>query len=154
MNPSAPNQQNATGQPQPVQPVIVPAGAYQPPPQNGANPLPVGDPSRVVAPQPAQQTQQAPSPPPITAKPATPGDKNSKPKTAPNSTQNSLQIAEVRDGIVIMNDGSCRAVVMVKSINFDLMSPQEQEAVEYSYQSFLNSLFFQIQIFVRSRKVD
>jgi hypothetical protein len=43
---------------------------------------------------------------------------------------------------------------MVKSINFDLMSPQEQEAVEYSYQGFLNSLYFQIQIFIRSRKVD
>ena len=53
-----------------------------------------------------------------------------------------------------MNDGSYRCVVMVKSINFDLMSPQEQEAVEYSYQGFLNSLYFQIQIFIRSRKVD
>ena len=72
----------------------------------------------------------------------------------PNSTQNSLQIAEIRDGIVIMNDGSFRSVVMVKSINFDLMSPQEQEAVEYSYQGFLNSLYFQIQIFLRSQKVD
>jgi len=53
-----------------------------------------------------------------------------------------------------MNDGSYRSVVMVKSINFDLMSPQEQEAVEYSYQGFLNSLYFPIQIFIRSRKVD
>ena len=43
---------------------------------------------------------------------------------------------------------------MAKSINFDLMSPQEQEAVEYSYQGFLNSLYFPIQIFVRSQKVD
>ncbi len=72
----------------------------------------------------------------------------------PNSTQNTLQIAEIRDGIVIMNDGSYRAVVMVKSINFDLMSPQEQESTEYAYQGFLNSLYFDIQIFVRSQKVD
>jgi hypothetical protein len=43
---------------------------------------------------------------------------------------------------------------MVKSINFDLMSPQEQEAVEYGFQGFLNSLYFPIQIFVRSQKVD
>lgn len=71
-----------------------------------------------------------------------------------NSTQNTLQIAEIRDGIVIMNDGSYRSVVMVKSINFDLMSHQEQEAVEYSYQGFLNSLYFPIQIFIRSQKVD
>lgn len=75
-------------------------------------------------------------------------------KTNPNSTQNTLQIAEIRDGIVIMNDGSFRSVVMVKSINFDLMSPTEREAVEYSYQGFLNSLYFPIQIFIRSQKVD
>ena len=75
-------------------------------------------------------------------------------KSNPNSTQNTLQIAEVRDGIVIMNDGSFRSVVMVKSINFDLMSPDEREAVEFSYQGFLNSLYFPIQIFVRSQKID
>ncbi len=72
----------------------------------------------------------------------------------PNSTQNALLIAEIRDGIVIMNDGSFRSVIMSQSINFDLMSPEEREAVEYSYQSFLNSLYFPIQIFIRSRKVD
>src|ERR1700740_1509909 len=72
----------------------------------------------------------------------------------PNSTQNALQISEIRDGIVIMNDGSFRAVIMCKSINFDLMSPQEREAVEFSYQGFLNSLYFPIQIFIRSQKVD
>jgi type IV secretory pathway VirB4 component len=72
----------------------------------------------------------------------------------PNSTQNALQISEIRDGIVIMNDGSFRAVVMCHSINFDLMSPQEREAVEFSYQGFLNSLYFPVQIFIRSQKVD
>lgn len=72
----------------------------------------------------------------------------------PHSSQNALLIAEVRDGIVIMNDGSFRSVVMVKSINFDLMSPQEREAVEFSYQGFLNSLYFPVQIFVHSQKVD
>ncbi len=71
-----------------------------------------------------------------------------------NSTQNNLQIAEIRDGIVIMNDGSFRSVVMVKSINFDLMSAEERDGVEYGYQAFLNSLYFQIQIFIRSQKVD
>ena len=79
--------------------------------------------------------------------------KNS-PKANPNSTQNALQIAEIRDGIVIMNDGSFRSVLMVKSINFDLMSPQEQEAVEFAYQGFLNSLYFPIQVVVRSERVD
>jgi hypothetical protein len=77
-----------------------------------------------------------------------------KPAVNKNSTQNILQIAEIRDGIVIMNDGSYRSVVMVKSINFDLMSPQERDAVEFSYQGFLNSLYFPVQIFIRSQKVD
>lgn len=75
-------------------------------------------------------------------------------QTNPNSTQNTLQIAEIRDGIVIMNDGSFRSVIMLRSINFDLMSPQERESVEYAYQGFLNSLYFPLQILVRSRKVD
>lgn len=91
-----------------------------------------------------------------------PGDPNqpiqagsgAKPAINPNSTQNHLQIAEIRDGIVIMNDGSYRSVIMVKSINFDLMSPTEREGVEYAYQGFLNSLYFPVQIFVRSQKVD
>ena len=71
-----------------------------------------------------------------------------------NSTQNTLHISEIRDGIVIMNDGTFRAVIMCKSINFDLMSPQEREAVEFAYQGFLNSLYFPIQIFIRSQRVD
>lgn len=79
---------------------------------------------------------------------------NPQTKTNPVSTQNMLQIAEIRDGIVIMNDGSFRSVVMAKSINFDLMSPQEREGVESGYQAFLNSMYFPIQIFVRSQKVD
>jgi len=75
-------------------------------------------------------------------------------KNNPNSTQNTLQIAEIRDGIVIMNDGSFRSVIMLRSINFDLMSPQEREGVESGYQSFLNSLYFDVQIFIRSERID
>lgn len=77
-----------------------------------------------------------------------------KPVSNPNSTQNTLQIAEIRDGVVIMSDGTFRSVIMLKSINFDLMSPGEREAVEAGYQGFLNSLYFPIQIHVRSQKVD
>jgi type IV secretory pathway VirB4 component len=76
-----------------------------------------------------------------------------KPKN-PNSTQNSLQLSELRDNMVIMNDGSFRAVVACESINFDLMSERERDGVEYSYQNFLNSLYFPIQIFIRSQRVD
>jgi len=55
---------------------------------------------------------------------------------------------------VIMNDGSFRAVIACKSINFDLMSEREREGVEYSYQNFLNSLNYPVQILVRSQRVD
>jgi hypothetical protein len=103
-------------------------------------------------PQPANSSQ--PYVPQGPAGPQAPPPQQAAAKSNPNSTQNALQIAEVRDGIVIMSDGSYRSVVMVKSINFDLMSEREREAVEYSYQGFLNSLYFPVQIFIRSNKVD
>ncbi len=76
-----------------------------------------------------------------------------KPKN-PNSTQNSLLLSEIRDNMVIMTDGSFRAIVACKSINFDLMSSREREGVEYSYQNFLNSLTHPVQILVRSQRID
>lgn len=91
-----------------------------------------------------QQQPQQPN------QPATPP----KPPVNPNTTQNSLQISEIRENMVIMRDGSFRAVVACKSINFDLMSSREREGVEYSYQNFLNSLYFPIQVFIRSQRVD
>lgn len=96
-------------------------------------------------PNPAPAVQVAPNP---AAKP------EPNPASNPTSTQNHLQIAELRDGVVILKDGSFRAVVACKSINFDLMSATEREGVEYSYQNFLNSLTFPVQILIRSKKVD
>lgn len=75
-------------------------------------------------------------------------------KDVPTSTQSTLLISELRDNVVIMKDGSFRAVVACKSVNFDLMSDMEREGVEYSYQNFLNSLKFTTQILVRSQRVD
>ena len=103
-----------------------------------------------------------PTPAPVAATPIAPAPvvgsgSTAQPKTAPrnpNSTQNSLQLSEVRDNMVIMIDGTFRAVISCKSINFDLMSDREREGVEYSYQNFLNSLNFPIQILVRSQRVD
>lgn len=134
MDPNAPNQQQSY----PQQPAGQPGYAPQYPPQQPAGQYPPQQPGQYPPPPQAQQQAQKPSSPPAN----------------PNSTQNSLQIAEIRDGIVIMSDGSFRSVVAVRSINFDLMSPEEREAVEYSYQGFLNSLYFPVQIFLRSRKVD
>lgn len=142
-----PNEQNPTQQPQTPAQNSAFGAAYPLPPQSplAPNTGPVVNP--VEPPVYAAPTGQpvVPGGHPL-AKPAV--------RSNPNSTQNTLQIAEIRDGIVIMNDGSFRSVVMVKSINFDLMSQEEQEAVEFSYQGFLNSLYFPVQIFIRSQKVD
>jgi type IV secretory pathway VirB4 component len=70
------------------------------------------------------------------------------------STQDTLLISEIKDGIVVMKDGSLRGVILGSAINFDLMSRSEQEAVESAYQGFLNSLHFPVQIVVRSQKID
>ena len=75
-------------------------------------------------------------------------------KESPTSTQSALLISELRDNMAIMKDGSFRAVVACKSINFDLMSETEREGVEYTYQNFLNSLKFTTQILIRSQRVD
>lgn len=111
-----------------------------------------------------QQTMQIPGQPiaqpvaaqPFPQQPAVGSGPQAAKATAknPNSTQSTLQLSEVRDGMVIMNDGSFRTVVACKSINFDLMSDREREGVEYSYQNFLNSLNFPIQILIRSQRVD
>ena len=53
-----------------------------------------------------------------------------------------------------MSDGTFRAIVACKSINFDLMSERERGGVETNYQDFLNALRFPIQILVRSQRVD
>lgn len=76
-----------------------------------------------------------------------------KPKN-PSSTQNTLLLSEIRENMVIMADGSFRVVIACKAINFDLMSNNEREGVEFSYQNFLNSLNFPIQILIRSQRVD
>src|SRR5690349_17061196 len=73
---------------------------------------------------------------------------------ANKSTQSSLLISEIKDGVVVMRDGSLRGVILGSAINFDLMSPEEQNAVEFAYQGFLNSLHFPIQIVVKSSKID
>lgn len=69
-------------------------------------------------------------------------------------TQESLLISEIKDGVVVMHDGSLRAVVLASAINFDLMSQAEQNAAEYSFQGFLNSLHFPVQIYIRSQRID
>lgn len=70
------------------------------------------------------------------------------------SAQQYLDIAEIRDGVVILRDGSFRAVLMASSLNFALKSEEEQNAIVYGFQEMLNSLDFAVQILVTSRRID
>jgi len=70
------------------------------------------------------------------------------------SVQDKIDISEIKDGIVVLKDGGLRAVLAVSSINFALKSTEEQDAITYQYQNFLNSLDFPVQILVVSRKFD
>lgn len=69
------------------------------------------------------------------------------------STQAFIPIKEIKEGVVVMRDTSLRVVLMLSSINFALKSDEEKNAIIGSYQSFLNSLPFPIQIYVKSRKL-
>ncbi len=70
------------------------------------------------------------------------------------ATQEYVPIKEVRDGIVVLKDGSLRALLLTSSINFSLKSDDERQAIIYQFQDFLNSLDFSVQIFLQSRKLD
>ncbi len=69
-------------------------------------------------------------------------------------TQQFVPIKEVRDGIIILKDGSMRAVLLASSLNFALKSSDEQQAIIFQFQNFLNSLNFSLQISVQSRRLD
>ncbi len=135
------NPQLQPQQPQPApQPAPQPQPVPQPVPQQPQPQQP--QPAPQLAPQPTTQLQPQPAP----GTTVTPD--------IPTSTQSTLLISELRDGLVIMKDGSFRAVIACQSINFDLMSETEREGIEYSYQNFLNSLNFTTQILIRSQRVD
>ncbi len=71
-----------------------------------------------------------------------------------SATQDFVPIKEVRDGIVILKDGSMRALLLASSINLSLKSFDEQNATLMQFQTFLNSLDFSVQIVVESRRLD
>lgn len=125
-------------------------------PPNNQNPVyevPAGDQAGTFA---APQFNQQPMQQPVmqAAAPNAQPQPMAQPTPKPASTQNSLLFSEIRENMMVMTDGSFRAVVACKSINFDLMSSREREGVEFSYQNFLNALFFPVQILVRSQRVD
>ena len=70
------------------------------------------------------------------------------------SVQDFIPIQEIRDGVVVLRGGELRSVLLASSVNFDLKSSDEQEAIIMQYQNFLNSLDFSLQMFVQSRRLN
>lgn len=68
------------------------------------------------------------------------------------STQDHLDIADIRDNLVILKDGSCCLLLQTTAVNFSLLSEAEQDAIIYAYAGLLNSLTFPIQIVITSQK--
>lgn len=71
-----------------------------------------------------------------------------------SSTQNFIEIEEVKDDVIIMKDFSAAVVVEVNAVNFWLLSQEEQASMIYAYASLLNSLSFPVQILILSKKMD
>jgi type IV secretory pathway VirB4 component len=70
------------------------------------------------------------------------------------ATQEFMPIEEVRDGVVILKDGSLRAIVLASSVNLSLKSADEQKGIILQFQNFLNTLDFSVQIVAQSRRLD
>lgn len=70
------------------------------------------------------------------------------------STQDFLEFEEIRNGIIILKNKALRSILMTSSLNFALKSEDEQSAIIYQFQNFLNSLDFSCQIVIQSRKLN
>lgn len=76
-----------------------------------------------------------------------------KSKTKSNSRAQ-IAIKGARDGILILPGNQYRAVLEVSSLNFELKSEEEQDAIIDTYESFLNSVGSSLQILIRTREID
>ncbi len=75
-------------------------------------------------------------------------------QSAASPTQQYLDVAEVKEDVIVLKNGSMRAVLAVSAINFELKATDEQEAIISQYQNFLNSVDFPMQVLISSRKLN
>lgn len=73
---------------------------------------------------------------------------------ATQSTKNLVTIADIKDSIVLLKNGSLRAVIEVSAVNFELRSEEEQTGILQNFQRFLNSIDFPLQMIVNSRQLN
>jgi hypothetical protein len=70
------------------------------------------------------------------------------------SSRRQINIKSVEDGILMLPKNEYRIILRASSINFELRSEDEKDALIDIYQSVLNSLPCAIQILIRIREVD
>lgn len=70
------------------------------------------------------------------------------------SARSQINIKEVRDNILVLPDNRYRVILTTSSLNFELQSDDEQDALVDTFQSFLNSLTTPLQILIRVRELD
>ena len=70
------------------------------------------------------------------------------------SAKQFLAIDTIREDVIVLKEGGLRMILMCSSLNFALKSADEQDAITYQYQNFLNSLDFPLQFVIHSRKLN
>ncbi len=69
-------------------------------------------------------------------------------------TQDFVPIKDIKNGVIVLNNGNLRMMLMTSSLNFGLKSTDEQAAILLQFQNVLNSLEFPIQISIQSKRLD
>lgn len=70
------------------------------------------------------------------------------------STQEHLDIEDIRDDVVLLKNGSASALLQTTAVNFDLLSETEQDSMIFAFAALLNSLTFPIQVLIRTKRMD
>jgi len=70
------------------------------------------------------------------------------------STQEHLDIHEIKNNLVVLKDGTVCGVLKTTAVNFALLAEVEQDATIGAFSMLLNSITFPVQIVLRSKKLD
>src|SRR5687768_13615564 len=71
-----------------------------------------------------------------------------------NTTQDHLDIEDIREDLVVLKNGAICSVLATTAVNFDLLSEIEQDAIISAFSMLLNSLTFPVQVVIRSKRLD
>lgn len=70
------------------------------------------------------------------------------------STQQHLDIHEIKNDLVVLKSGIVCGVLKTTAVNFALLSEVEQDATIGAFSMLLNSITFPVQVVLRSKKLD